>query len=429
VFTYPGSGFLTDKILGTPIPLQGTVKGLSLVGEGLPGVGPAVTLPASYLLPDKPSTDWIKGLLFPYGDRSTGNPITDLTQNLTPAWADKIVTGLAGNPDTDRLYANTVFDVAKELASTGKYDLHGDNATAEYNRLLSDAKTKAKWLYVIRGVAQAFSPSAPTPKFQAKDKSGNWIAIDKMAKEYQDQLKKTNDPGLAFQDLIDRYGVDNFLVPQAKSKPLIPGLTSTQDQLDFERAHPDIVKSYQNTWALFAPTGGSFDQTAYEQQFGRGERQQLTPDQMIRFANARLAQQQYNKARTDIGPNPGNGDMKYLHDLHDELVQKYPGFGDSQPTFKQNKVIVGELIGASTDPNVTGTDAGQGLREYLAARQQAQQQGLDAGLKTSDSVFQAKETRGSRNWLRDTAKEIIARHPAFRNMWDQVFSRELKRDL
>src|SRR5690606_36230457 len=50
VFVYPFSSFLTRHTVGVPIPLTGTVKGLSFMTDVMPGLGPVSQIPVAWIL-------------------------------------------------------------------------------------------------------------------------------------------------------------------------------------------------------------------------------------------------------------------------------------------------------------------------------------------------------------------------------------------
>lgn len=416
VFTYPGSEFLTKMLTGVPVPLVGPVKSLNIVGGGLPGVGPAISIPAAYFLPDKPKYDDLRRIIFPMGQQ--GQPL----DVLMPAWARRLKSVLDG-PASNRLYANTVFDVARYLNSTGEYDLQGDNAYDEMNRLLIDAKEKAKWLTLVRTAAQTSTPAAPAFNFQVEDKSGNLVLLQKVIDKYREKLKETDDPTATMDWFIQKFGVDNIFATQAKTTTdKSVGLTSTREQRDWARANSAQVDKYPNVWALFAPQGKTFDPAAYDAEIQAGQRTPLTPDEMARRANDRLARIVYDHAQESVAPGKVTAaDEAYLRDMRDYLRNNYPGYGPDYHNRDLPTLIV-QLKEALTDPKMARTQAGRGLDYYLQARDMAIEEAKKKGWAWPTT---AKDAQYLRDYLTGVAQEASQKWPAFSRMWDQLLSQEV----
>lgn len=418
VFTYPGSQLLTKTTMGVPLPLTGNVQGLNLVGQGMPGFGPAVQVPVSYLLPDKPKWDWAAKIISPYG-KPQGELGTQVIESFMPAWFKKVYTAAFKSPTSDRTYANTVFDAARYLASTGDYQLQGPTANDEMNRLLSDAKGKAKTAYMIRGIAQSTLPTGPQTDWLVHDKNGRLTLAWRVAKWYQDKVKETGSTTDAMGEFLNKFGLDNFMIPQAKSQAVITA-PSHQDGLDWAREHPDAVNKFPTVYGLFAPDSGAYSATAYERQFQRGERQQLTPQEMTQLANNRLASYVYNNAKDAIGTKPNAQQTQQLRDMRTELMTEFPGYGTKPVDFTANAKLIVDLQRAAKDPTLAKTDAGQALVQYLQWRDTAIAKAAAAGV-----TLGAERAAPLRNALNKAAEGLLAAHPTFGPMFDSVFSREV----
>lgn len=435
VFTYPGSEFITDKLLGVPIPLTGQVGGLSMIGEGYPGFGPGITIPAQYLLPDTPGAQSVNNIVWPYGrPTNEGIPIvSDVLNSAIPPGPSRILQGLFDQYLDPKAYNNTVGSVMRYLASTGKYDIHGDHGgdpASESARLLKDAKDNARWFYVIRGVAQMGSPSSPAPDWRVQDKTGHLAVVAKIADDFRKQSDKLGPDG-AMNWLLDQYGPNNLFVAQPFSKSLVYGSPITKQAQDWANAHPDVRSAYPNSYGFFAPQGGKFDISAFEAQFARGERTSLTPDDILKNANNRIGMWLYHQKKDQIiGSNSGDPVTKdqqaWLDKYKSALMDHFPGFNLVPYDDQKLPRTVNELTKAASDPNLAGTDAQAGLRDYLHFRAQATKEAQDSyGLK---SPFKGKDARPLRDWLRTAADAVMKKHPAFAPMWEQVFSHELVSD-
>jgi hypothetical protein len=457
VFTYPGSTWLNDRALGVPIPLSGSVQGLSLVGDGYPGFGFGVTLPAAWFLPDTPQFDGVRNVIFPYGAPDGSDLGQSLSNEVEPAWFKKMWGGAqmllgrtATAPADQKTFNNTASYIADYLASTGNYDLFGPNARKDTVRLVSDAKEKARWFYLIRGAAQNVSPSSPSPDWLAQDKSGHLAAIQTIRDDYKAHMDGDKGKGIkalgpdgALQYLIDHYGDNNVFLAQPFSETSTLHLPTNSAGEQWVRANPDIAAKYPTTYGFFAPQGGKFDITAFESQFtnkgpaGKPERVSLSPEQMVAEAESRVGQWQYFKARDQMVANNDGRPLntvqqQWLSTFRSKLAQNFPGFATFQADpfdrQKQRQTAITELIAAGNDPKIATTDAGQGLQDYLTARDQAIQAGFRVGLRSTTGWAQAKRSKNIRDSLRAQATAISKQHPDFRQIYEQVFQREMNSD-
>jgi hypothetical protein len=417
VFMYPGSNLLTNALFDVPIPLKGSVSGLNLIGNGLPGVGPMVQFPAAWLMGNKPSTDTVRQMIFPVGQPSPGD--------LFPGWIQKGWKAIFGNPNSDRIFGSTVGDVAKYLVSTGDYDLEGPNATEEMSRLMDDAVKGARGTYIIRSLGQFTLPSSPSPNWVAYDKKGNLTMLWAMLDWYH---KKAEDPNIGYEEafnmFLDRFGTKNFFAPQPKSAAIVPGAPITADEYKWARENPQFKDRYPKTYGLFAPPDpeGEMDSEAYEANFEQGERIPLTPERMIRLANARLANKVYEEAKLTFGKTITESEETALRELRTELQREFPGYKDDPINFTRKEVLIAELENAVDDPDLKSNEATKALKEYLEIRQitlaRLERQGL--------ASFKAKAASSNSRMLWFYGEDLVDKYPAFQRMWDSVFKGELQ---
>lgn len=423
VFAYPGTAWLNEKIVGAPIPFEGRVQGLSVMTEVLPGFGPIVQIPAAELLPEQPTWDWVREIVLPFGEKDEQE---GFIESHLPAWLQKLRTSgyisevpfMEPNDTQLRLLNNTAFDLLAWEVSSGKRPRPSTHD--ELQEAIEDNMEKARWLFLIRAGAQFGAPTAPSPAMVAADADGNVMLAQKMRDDYY--ALSEEDPQTAFQRFMDKYGESAFLVIQGKSQSLAYAAPVTTDGVKFEREHPDLAKRYKNTFGLFAPQTGDFDFEAYSRQFRTGQRQALTPEQAAQLANARLAQHIYEEQKAKVGPRPSKEQQAWLRQVKDALIDEFPGFGDVAGVAGRVEPdeAIRELRRALNEPVLADTDAGQGLALYLKARDMAVEQG-----ETPTSFQTAGKYEATRAWLRRVADAVIADHPGFARMWDELFSREL----
>lgn len=424
VFNYPGTAFLNEKLIGAPIPLQGRVGGLNLMGNSvLPGLGPVVQIPMSKLIPNKPEWDWLHEAVLPFGDPNFEQGVLE---SQLPAWLQKLRT-FNDDPESDRLFANTVTDLMRYMVSTGEYS----TATPEeMERLENDAIAKARGLYLIRAGAQFFAPSAPRPQAIVADKDGKTMAAEILMRDFHKMQE--DDYDTAVDTFLDKYGENALLLMQPKSRSVVGGLPVTKVGNNWVRAHPDVVKNFPLVYGYFAPKGDpdDFDVEAYTRQIEGGQREALTPKEVQSLANARVGNMLYQQAKAKAGTT-AEGQL-WLRQVREAIAAKYPGFGETLGLAERAKFpqVLAQLEEAAADPLVADTEAGKGLALYLAAREKAlaSARALVVNGKPLTGFGKAKAARPIREWLQAVAAALGERHPDFAPLFDQALSREFEAD-
>lgn len=416
-FRYPGTAFLSEHLLGAPVPLTGRVAGLSLAGNLLPGFGPVVQIPAAMLIPNKPEADWVRQIFLPFGEPDTEG---GFAESFLPAWAKRFHTALRENdPETDRLFGNSVMDMAAYLVSTGDYTTDSPEAV---DRLMADATTKAKRLFLLRGFAQYFAPSAPSPEFLAADSDGNLMVARKLVQEYH-ELQADNYE-TATETFLDTYGEGALLLMQPKTRG---GARPTEALDDWSRRHPEVREKYGSVYGFFGPQSGEFSLDFYGRQLRSGERTPITPNEAVALANDRVAKLAYRQAKEQVAGRTDIEARQWLAGIREQLLAQFPGYEPMPRDLGKTDRTIRDLAHAAKDPLLASTDAGQGIAAYLEARAQAVEASKrDLGL--TSGFGKAKSARYLRDYLRDVAAAIAEEYPDFAEAWDFVLSRELTDD-
>lgn len=432
VFAYPGSAWVSDKLIGVPVPLTGRVAGLSLMTEVLPGVGPVVQIPAGAIIPETPAWDDFRELISPFGERDEEG---GFVESFLPPWVQKLkTTGYFadlpfGGPsgEQQRLLGNTAIDVMRYQITSG--DVARPETPEEMTELYEDAMDRARILYLFRGAAQFGAPTAPTPEAVAADKDGRLMVAQVMVNRLYELQQDEAGGGYetAFDRFLDEFGPDAFILAQPKSSSLVYNAPVTTDGVEWQKAHPKQAKAFPNTYGLFAPDTGEFDPTAYARQFRTGEKASVTPQLALQLANNRLAAYLYDQAKSEVSDRPSAEERKWLRDYKAALTREFHGYGDQPglPRKAQLPTVIAELERAVQDPTLRRTDAGQAIRTYMEVRAEAQADAEAAGLA---SFTTAKAMLPTRDWLRDMAAALNREHPSFVPIWEQVFERELADD-
>jgi hypothetical protein len=321
------------------------------------------------------------------------------------------------SPNNDRDFANTAFEMARYLVSTKDYNLNSQDAIDKTNQA---ATGMARRMYVLRTLASFSLPGAPQLEYKGADEQGHLYtqyALINEFKKLQDQ-----DYGTATQKFLEKFGEGALLYMQPKSKG---GPPPVDDMYKWVQENPDIAHKYPEVFSLFGPHAGAFSSSYYDAQIASGQRQSLKPEEAERLANHRVAEMVWRTAKDKIGANATQAQQDYLNTLKDKLLKAYPGFEPTPRDISKVPRMITQITQAMTDPKMSETDIGQAAQVYLAARNKAMGAAKAAGDKTFAT---ATGQVGTRNWLRNVGKALVQIEPGFAEMWDQVFSREMRID-
>lgn len=427
VFVVPNSGQITEKLFGVNIPLGGYAESLSFFGSGvMPGVGPALQIPAKALIPNSPEYDDVRQIIDPFGGREE-EPGVGLLERHLPTWARALHKGLRADPEKDAVFGNLVADVWAAGINQGKW--RNDSPEA-LRKGYEEATEAARFLMVVKGLSSvAGSPTPLSARFMAEDPSGKWYLTGQLSKDYRTFMEE--DPDTAAAKFVEKYGENAMVYMQSSS--FSPGfsLNTTDEAGRWVSENKDLTKDYKDVYSLFAPQGGEFDFASYVRQFEAGERVHLTPEQFQRRANHMQAAMISYNAKSRFGPFPSQPQREWLRGLDEVLRSDYPGYKENlhlpakfTPEDIQRRIIP-QISKAVNDERLAGNDVAEATRDYLKAREAALQAARAGDLEHFGKV---KAAAPIRQWLRGLADALMTDTPDFRDMFDRVFAGEMLED-
>lgn len=420
VFTYPFSRQLSKLLIGAPVNLTGRVSGLSLMTEVLPGVGPAVQVPAAALLPDGSEWNWAREFISPYGEQDYS---TGFIESFLPGYAKNIRQAF-GSGD-ERLRNNTIMQMYDYLASTGDYDLSDPEQNAA---MLDEARSLGSKLFALRGLTQFFSPTSPLPDTLVEGPEGDELLVRRevIADLYRLQDEMGYDEGIA--EFVERYGVEMLGAAQGMSKSIAPVLPVSKQASDWVRDNRGIVDDYKLTWGMFAPDDDTegIDLTEYGRQIAAGDRVPLTVAQRAEMANTRIGRYIYAQAEAKVGDDVTKEEREWLAVVKEKIRADYPGYGKMVTGLPSgadlDKDVIPELRRALADPRLSSALTAEPLRIYLAARDRA----LAFADEEYGTKLGAQAAAPLREWLIGVAGRLSTDFPAFQGIYDRVFSYEVE---
>jgi hypothetical protein len=460
VFTFPGLSHVWEALSGQETQFEFGLESLNpMSGTILPNVGPAVSIPAQYVVPDNPDWDWLNDFIFPFGQPSSPQAA------VTPSYLKRIIAAFDpareffNDEGLDQVWNGAVIDAMGDLERSDPIRFAEMMKSPEgQQQVLKESQGNARQMLLIEATARFAGPVSPQSKPMVEDTDGKLWALDMLRTEfYEMQNKHRGDRIAAVEEFKSKYGIDPFTVIDRKTVQVFPGAQSeiggrfARDNPELAESYPSIVYYLGDAWL---DDYAEFDYKTYLQQLKDGSRQSLTPEQSMWLQNDTKARFVYDKIISDYEEKHGRAlgdpgwDQELLQGIRFELAnvrevlkRDFPGYS---PEFGTG--VPGLPAAVSAEAQI---DAFEGLvrsKPGLVLENKALQ-GVDAYLKVrQDFISRAREygnvdpfTAGDGNFehpayqlrliLRQTAARLIAQYPEFGPIWEGVFSRELIDDF
>lgn len=430
-FRMPGGALLARTMgLGDTASFEvtGRAQGLNVATSSfLPGIGPTVAWAAAKFLGDAPDTEWIRSQIMPIApsDADTAGGVIDAN---SPAWMKKVFQALTNGEIDEPAWNNTVAAIARHAIIEGKF------TPAQWREALEWAAPKAKYMYAVNGVMQAFAPTAPKIQFVVEDKDGKFFQTQVAAREFAKMRRESGSYEEAVEEFVRTFGMEPWHVTQSRSRLLVQRAT-TGPGVRWERENEDLVKLLPHTVGLFAPDDpeAEYDFTAHRDQISRGERVRYTPQQQMRLANHAAASQKFRVATAQLGDRTDEAARLWKRQLYYALKEEHPGFDEISDVPRAVEIRLGqrhpwldELVTAAGNPKIAKTEAGQGLVKMLAAREKAIEASAGLGLTAEIPFANADRAGYIRQWYRSVIDAVLQEHPEAAGVWDHVLSREIR---
>ena len=414
---------------GAPVDLEGSLTGLNIAGEVLPGLGPVSGLAADHVLPSGTSWDGVRSALFPFGTP----PSLLNADNFLPAWMATMLRGDGEMTQAEaRVYGNTRLRVMRYLYSTGDY-MDGQEG---FNRLLADSDQITPMAFVARGLIQFSAPSSPQMSHNMIEADGSLADMSVMVDAYR-RLQE-EDPSMALERFLAEYGEGVLLATQGGTTSRYPGGTPLEGaSYNWVRDNPSVETEHRELYGFFAPLGegSDFSQEAYVRSLERGDRVVLTAEEQLMLANHRRGTLEYRRFSEAVPPNERSEEQRlFLNNLRRELMLKYPGYDNVEgiagraPAYQL--IDRGHVDRALDNPILMRTNAGQALAEYWRFREsvlaQAEANGVTVG--SEQGWRTSGEGEPYREALRAAGNELVRQEPEFARMWDLFLSQEFARE-
>jgi hypothetical protein len=406
----PLTGYLTKMVTGINADFTVGVKGLSPGFDYRPGLGPVMTMATSAILKEVPEADFIRKVLLPYGER------TNFGDTFRPSWVTKIYEGITGQTD-GRFFANTYAETIQALAASGKYDLSNKDSR---DQMENDARNKARFFSILRGVIQFTGPAAGDFDFKVAVKDGMDVHTAGLATALQ-ALRQNNEDTAALR-FIEIFGEQAFVYLSNKTTTEVGGLGASKEFGDFERDNPNLVRKYKEIAGFFGPIGTDFDREVFVRQLAVGSRRRLTGEEIIDASDKAIGMAFYNDMKVEIGTNMNQAQRDYLANYKAALIAKYPGFGKMNIDPYKTSRNIADLFEAAKTDELQGNPVAEAVKYYEQIRGEVMQ---EVNRRGYDSLNH-KELGDLHEYLYSYAETLTERYPDFGKVYDRLLSQEME---
>ena len=452
VFYYPMiDDLVSDALFGEDrqvgVRLPGYAGSLNLALEVVPGIGPAVAIPASFFINASPNFDEVKKIMFPYGLPDVRSASDLIAAAGVPAWLRNTVQGLyaynedVGQNELTRIASNTTIDVYRILKANGS----DDSTTERQEELMKEARSIAKNLAFIKAASQFVGPVGLNPRFDVgNDKNGGHVySMQILADRYRELLEtppKDPESGQFLYPPGDNYYATKYFIDEFGFNPLDIATPKTvvveprpvdERGVQFQQDNPELFEQYSITAQYAIPQGGGgpFDYEAYVRTIASEQREPLKPEEWLQKRNQRLGQFFMEEKRVstlqtyDITDPYQNlireREMAFFRDI---ARSKFPGFDSTIPGLPQTATLemqYQELQDWEKNRKLATSPVGKDLRVVFSMINTLEQRALNSGLskngwRTSRSMLKERQQ------LRDTIGMLINKNPDFQLVAERV---------
>ena len=464
VFAYPGTGLIQKHMFpelqdtGVEASFPVYVSSINLVADIMPGVGPIIRVPASYLRKNFPEESVVNQFIF--GDFTPPKGFINGVAPF-PAWLKKFYQaykgGGTGNADLNRLFNNTVIDTYKALVYAGAVDDSTPQGTEEALKL---ATNYARKIFIIRGASQLIGPSgAASPIWSVTEQSGKSLFIESLADTYRDyKAAADGDDYEATLRFVQEFGLDPTAMLTSKSRSVV-ARPQTVFSSEWARKNKDLYEDFSSTAFYLTPTDidREFSYDAYLNALEEGTLAPRTPQQWV-FAKNRLlgsiAYENFLRNTKVGGVTLMNTNTKTAQLLkwtkQSQLMNQYWGYGQDTG-FEVDKpdtdFLLQEMGGQTYLPDRTSSfkqgwikadytpidklknnNAAIAYGKYRQVYDKIVAEAIKRNYAPS-SIRTNRELVKARQYLRDYATKLILEYPEFGPLYNSILENELREEI
>ena len=472
LFVHPFSGFLGSLIYGkdrkTDVAAKSYVTGINLLGQGfVPGPNPYVAFALDKVLPKYGTGVEAREVLF--GD--FGAPkVADVLLPKAP-WLKKLIAGVGGfGKDIDdygtsiykseyaMMRASTTIDIYRygmltgenrRLYKAGKLDKflakkYGEGFNKDLvtksdidEAFLEYSNSKAKYVFLLRAVAQGIGPVGFKPTYYAEDDQGKLWSTQVLAEEFRKIREDLNqDDVAASEEFFRQFGYDHGWLTSGKSVS-IAGRRSITDRVKEWQAENEEKLGPYTLSSFFLLPDNPLDQRSFNDLYD--ESIMLNPDQYRRSVNDTVAYYKYAAFSQKLDENETmSNDEKVMlkRTVRNGLIIDYPGF--QSQTYGLTTAVKAKDIFAEMEREwlkegsfALTTDAGKGFEKFYPVWQAMSAQSAKYST-TNNPEWWLSSTKDEARYMRimahQVAMEVAKENPDFYYVWIGVMLRLYRDD-
>jgi hypothetical protein len=452
VFEIPMSAAAIRALTGGKVsPTKNFTVGTDAVNVALQ-MRPAVGFVAQYVLDQAIPDNWdikefIQEVVSPFGSPDFGD--LSIAQVFFPEWMRQFFGGaIEAGPEVPVVSdaARFVFgDVEKtkqfaqyrHRAVQYLYNNHPELYSGQdgFDKAMDDAKDMAtKWIG-FRGFIAGFGPGAPMTEWLATTKYGQvevGILLDDLNKLERDAVAAGEPSYNGFNRWIEKWGESVWVYTASLSQPTIAGQSASKEFEAWSKDNRDFLDKYKYAGGYFGPRG-EFDLDVYSRQIEAERWQARSPEDAISSAQNKMGNYLYYKF-TNQFPDAFKRTPDYkvaVSEWANQIKTDYPGWERpglqaQERSSRLNDQLI-ELRRMAQDDEVDPRYS-EPVTKYFAALDEALSQEAKRGV-TLDNWGNSKAGFPVREYIRNqVVPNILAQHPEFTPVWEQVLSYELQID-
>jgi len=445
VFYYPMvDEFVSDALFGEDrnigVRLPGYAGSLNLALEIVPGIGPAIAIPASFFVNASPSFDEVKKVMFPYGLPDIDSAGDLMLAAGVPAWLKNTIRATyaynedVGQNEMTRIAANTTIDVYRILKADGR----SDRTVQEQEDLMKEARSIARNLTFIKAASQFVGPTGLNPRFDVgNEKNGGSVysmqILSDRYRELIDTPPKDDTTGKFAYAPGDNYSATKYFMDEFGFNPLDIATPKTvvveprpvdERGVKFQKENPELFEDFSFTAQYVIPKGGggAFDYEAYVRTIAKEQREPLTPEEWLAKRNQKLGdfymeEKRVSSLETYNIADPYQNELRnrFMTLQRDIARERFPGFDSTVPGIPQTATLdmqFTEIKKWRNNPKLNNSPVGRDVRVVLNRIDKLEDLSKTMGLskngwKTSRSMLQQRQD------LRDLIGNLINNNPDF----------------
>lgn len=441
VFATPLFGALASMWSDVPFNMAIPLEGLTMQANVIPGVGPVVAVAYDAVGPKSEDWAWLNKVIFPYGEPGDKT----IQDYFAPMWVSRIAQGrladtqfgeafrgLMGDPRQNEVFKYMHLRAMQTFAATRTYE-PGEAGIAQH---VKESYEAALALWTMRGVAQLFLPTAPITQYYAETNKGLMplgSILDDIRKTEREITAKGGSIADAQEVSLKKWG--DLIVPYlaSLSKSTRAGSEPSNDFESFRNNNQYLFEKYPASAGLFFERSGNYAFEAYDLQRRLNEREYLLPDEFAKSLDGLMGGILYRRYENNIPAELRNTPLgrAILTQKAAEIRRSNPFWNPSLYAAEREAEIarqVNEVIAAAQDQRLNDQPSIGSLRDYLAYRD-----GVIGAIRSKNPKLSPdgwKSANGGaleREVLFLHGEKLATQNPAFRNLWDNLLSREFER--